>query len=235
MANIIMLIPFADSLGMTQYGKEEFKKFSDLTVMGTDTGLDEVVHYHQLEYHIGLVLEKAAEIEKQGNCDALIVGCFGDPAIDAVRQVTTMPVLGTGEVSLYVAAMLGDKIGVVVPQKQLIHVTERMIHMYRLSDKVVAVETSQENISETIMSQPDEAVLKMADVCKNMIVEKGADVIVFGCLGFTWVVQSIQDIFKRDGIKVPLVDPGPAVYNMAKMFVEMGLNHDRTKLMDFPM
>lgn len=95
MSSITMLAPFPESSPLTKFAQQEFRHLKDLSVVGLDAGLDVVTHYYHVEHHIGPLLDKAMEIEKEGKCDAMIVGCFGDPGLVAIRQVTSMPVLGT--------------------------------------------------------------------------------------------------------------------------------------------
>jgi allantoin racemase len=230
MKRIVMLAPFPDSSPLTYFAREEFKHLTDMVVVGTDTGLEEISAYYHVEHHIGPVLDKAMEIEKSGDCQALIVGCFGDPGLVAVRQVTSMPVVGTGESALCVAAMLGDKIGIVVPQRDLVYVTEKMIHTYRFSDRVVAVRSAENFVPESIQSRPVEAVRIMADTCFAIIREKEADVLIFGCIGFSWMIDEIRRLAAKEGLTVPIVEPGITAYKSAKMLAELGLNQDRRKL-----
>ena len=230
MSKIIMLAPFLDSSPLTEFARKEFRHLPDLTVVGTDTGLDVVTHYHHIEHNLGPILDKAAEIEKQGDCDALIIGCFGDPGLTAVRQVTSMPVLGTGETSLSVAAILGDKVGIVVPQKDFIYATEKMIRAYQFADHVVAVRSAEEFVPESILTRPEESMAKMADACLRVIHEHDADVLIFGCIGFSWMVSQVRELIAKEGLSTPMIEPGVTAYRAAKMVVELGLNQDRRKL-----
>jgi allantoin racemase len=227
-----MVLPFKDDLGMTQFATEAFRDVPDLRVMGTDTGLDRVESFSQLEYHLGAFLDKVGEVEKQGDCDALIIGCFGDPGVDAVRQITSMPVIAPGETSLCVASMLGEKIAIVVPQRQLIHITEKLVRTTQFSGRVVCVDATQQDITESVEQQPEELARRMIETCRGFVVEHGADVIVLGCIGFTWLVDLIREAFAREGIETPVVDAGVAAYQTAKLMLAMGLNNDRHKLTD---
>ena len=230
MAKITMLTPWRDTSPLTQFAKEEFKHLPDLAVIGTDTGLEEVTKYYHIEYHLGPLLDKAVEVEKRGDCDVLIIGCFGDPGLLAVRQATSIPVLGTAEASLSVAAMVGKRIGVVVPERQFLEVIETMIHSYQFTDRVVAVRSAEEFVSETIQSQPMESVAKMADTCLRVIREDEADVVIFGCIGFSWMVRQVRERVLKEGLRTPVIEAGVTVYNAAKLLVELGLNQDRRRL-----
>jgi hypothetical protein len=54
------------------------------------------------------------ELEEQSQADAAIVGCFGDPGLDALYEVTSsLPVVGPGEASMHFACMLGRPFGII--------------------------------------------------------------------------------------------------------------------------
>jgi len=54
------------------------------------------------------VLRLVKEAEEEG-CDAVIIWCGGDPAIDAARELVNIPVIGPGESMRVLASMLGKK------------------------------------------------------------------------------------------------------------------------------
>ena len=54
------------------------------------------------------VLRLVKEAEEEG-CDAVIIWCGGDPALDAARELVDIPVIGPGESMRLLASMLGKK------------------------------------------------------------------------------------------------------------------------------
>ncbi|MEM6741971.1 MAG: aspartate/glutamate racemase family protein, partial [Pseudomonadota bacterium] len=56
-------------------------------------------------------LDLIMDVERQG-FDAAIIGCFGDPGLEAARELVTMPVVGPCESAMLTAAGLGHKFGV---------------------------------------------------------------------------------------------------------------------------
>jgi len=235
MAKIIMLCPGKDSHPASQATKEACRNLPDLTVVGTDTGLEEVTKYYQVEYHIGFMLDKAVEIEKRHDCDAIITGCFGDPGLLPLRQAISIPVLGIAEVCLNVAAMLGDKIAIIAPQRDWVYVFEKMIHTYQFSDRVVAVRSVGELDIESLQKHPDKfvdsLVDSLADACLRAIHEDNADVVIPGCVGFfPSVVHQVRELIAKKGFRTPIIDCVTTAYHAAKMIVELGLNQDRRKL-----
>jgi|GEM_PF-3324080 allantoin racemase len=230
MARIVMLEPWPDTSPLTAFAKEEFRHLGDLTITGTETGLDTVASYRDIEYHVGPLLDKAVKLEKSGDYDALILGCFGDPGIFAVRQAISLPVVGAGHSTLCVAAMVGDKIGIVVPQKDFVYITEKLVDTYRFADHVVAVRSAEDFVPESIQTRPEEAVAKMARTCLRVIRDDDADVVIFGCIGFSWMVEQIRALLSREGIATPIVEPGITSYRSTRLLLDLKLNQDRRKL-----
>ena len=50
---------------------------------------------------------------RAGEPDAFVLGCFGNPAVAAVREVTAAPVVGIGEAALFQASLVAGRFGVI--------------------------------------------------------------------------------------------------------------------------
>src|SRR5690554_5789979 len=59
-------------------------------------------------------IERAVEAEARG-FDAVITGCFGDPGVDAARELVRIPVIAPGETALLTARMLSHHFSVLTP------------------------------------------------------------------------------------------------------------------------
>src|SRR4051795_6421317 len=68
-------------------------------------------HYDEALSVPGLLTEIAAG-ERDG-VDGYVLACFGDPGLDAARELATGPVLGIAEAAMHVAALLGRGFSVV--------------------------------------------------------------------------------------------------------------------------
>ncbi len=60
------------------------------------------------------LIRLAPRAEKHG-FDALIIGCYSDPGLDALREMLAIPVIGPGAASLHLAAQLGTRLSVLTP------------------------------------------------------------------------------------------------------------------------
>jgi Asp/Glu/hydantoin racemase len=51
--------------------------------------------------------------ERRGRYDAAVIAVFGDPALDAAKELLGVPVLGISEAAFHAASMLGRRFGIV--------------------------------------------------------------------------------------------------------------------------
>jgi len=223
---IIMLAPIPDASPLIKFAREAYGSLPDLTFLGTDTGIEVTLPQH-LEYNVGPLLDKAAEINKQGNCDALIMPCFGDIGLMALRQVTSIPVLGAGETSLSIASMMGDKIGIIIPEGNIVAPTEKMIKICQFTDRIVAMQTIEAFECLKIHTHPEWAGINIANICLRIIREYNANVLIFGALGFHWMLEQVRELIGKEGFRTPIIEPVITTYHVARIVVELGLNQDR--------
>src|SRR6202047_3101360 len=57
-------------------------------------------------------LVRLAPLAEQRGYAAIIIGCYSDPGIDALRELVKIPVIGPGAGSLHVAAQLGTRLSI---------------------------------------------------------------------------------------------------------------------------
>lgn len=111
-----------------------------------------------------IVCEEILEIidENKGNYDAIILNCFGDPCIEAVREMACVPVLGPGETSMHIACLLGHKFSVISPTRKTALQVELNIRKVGLENRLAAIiplDIKVENF-EKIQRRPYKSLLK---------------------------------------------------------------------------
>lgn len=80
------------------------------------------------------------ELEEQQPTDAAIVGCFGDPGLDALYEVTSwLPVVGPGEASMHFACMLGRPFGIITVADGVVGPIERVAAHAGLDGRLAGV------------------------------------------------------------------------------------------------
>lgn len=95
--------------------------------------------------YIPSMLENVMAIEKEG-FDAAILGCFGDPGLDAARELVRIPVVGLAETSFHVVATLADTFGIITATPELTR------HMRRLAEKYGVDRSSRGSTTSAVRS-----------------------------------------------------------------------------------
>ena len=144
---IIYVVP--GPMGRTPEGAEELARrggvLREFAAPGTEVDIIDVprgpasIESMYEEYiSIPATAERILEAEENGY-DAAIVGCFGDPGLDAFRELTEMLVVGPGEASFLAAAMLGHSFSVVTVTASVIASTKREVRNAGVGDKLASV------------------------------------------------------------------------------------------------
>jgi len=55
----------------------------------------------------------AALAARRGSFDAAVVACFGDPGVEAAKELFDVPIIGISEAAFHAAALLGRRFGIV--------------------------------------------------------------------------------------------------------------------------
>ena len=87
---------------------------TEVSVEPTAKGPAAIESAHDAGLVVPELIRLAPLAEKRG-FSAMIIGCYSDPGLDALREMLTIPVIGPGAASLHLAAQLGTRISVLTP------------------------------------------------------------------------------------------------------------------------
>lgn len=73
---------------------------------------------------------------------AFIIACYGDPGLQAAREITTAPVIGIAEASFYMASMLAARFSVVTVLPRIKTMLEELVIGYGMQHRVVNIRTT---------------------------------------------------------------------------------------------
>lgn len=149
------------------------------------------------EIAIPKIIEVAKKFEKNKEVKGIAISCAADPALKAVRQEVSIPVVGAGSCASYMAKIFSDKIGVLTIADEVPEVMENM-----LGDSLVAWEKPK-NIHNTADLLKDGAIEESLQSVRKLI-EKGSEVIVFACTGY--VTIGFSDIVEKE-LNIKVIDP----------------------------
>jgi allantoin racemase len=127
--------------------------------------------------------------------DAVVVACFGDPGVDAVRMLVRVPVIGIGAASFTQAAFLSQRFAIVTPAvgtperyaavAAAMGITRQFLGTYQTQLSVADFESDDPTVVDTLVFHAQQAV------------KDGAECLLFGCAG---IADQIQEIAERVGV-----------------------------------
>jgi allantoin racemase len=117
--------------------------------------------------------------EDEDQFDAFVIACHNDPNLDAMKEMTTKPVVGIGEASMKIASMLGHRFSVVSTMKHSIPNKETQVSKLHLEGVLASVKAPPEEMAG---ASDEEKYLRAAQLALE---EDMAEVIVLGCAGMS--------------------------------------------------
>lgn len=153
------------------------------------------------------VIDNALRIRKEGGYDAFVIANSLDPGLVELREVMNIPVVSFMEVNCFTACTMGERFGMIVPNRKFVARYREIAIGYGLRDRLAAVEPIEFDdvrSMEEIFADP-----KVADAMEYQViaairraVAKGAEVVF--CAGPPATVMAQRGRFEIDG--VPIID-----------------------------
>ncbi|SMG58076.1 aspartate/glutamate racemase family protein [Paraburkholderia susongensis] len=172
-------------------------------------------HYDEMLSTPGLLDE--IRLGEEDGCDGYVVACFGDPGLQAARELARGPVIGIAEAAMHAASMLGTGFSVVTTlartRGMAWHLAERY-GMRRFCRNVRAVEIPVLALEEE-RSKVFDAIL---GECAKALAEDDADVLVLGCAGMAGLAHDIGE-----ALGVPVIDGVTVAVKLVEALVSNGL------------
>ncbi len=148
--------------------------------------------------------------------DAFILACWGDPGIEAAREITAKPVVGIAEASLYVANMLAAKWSVVTTLHRAREVAEKTVQKAGMTERCASIRTTSLSVLDT-QNERAHTVDFLVAASKLAIEEDGAEAICLGCAGMSGLEKQLEE-----RLGVPVIDAVASAVKMAESLVSLG-------------
>lgn len=153
-----------------------------------------------------LVIERARQ--QAAGTQAVVIGCFSDPGLEASRRLVPGPVLGLGESGLRAALAAGRRVGVVAVADAAIERHLRYWQRLGLAERVAGERALNLPIEQS--GDPALALDRMRQAAARLRDEDGADVILLGCAGMAALRQPLEN-----AVALPVIDPCEAAAHAA--------------------
>ena len=174
-------------------------------------------HYDEALSVPGLLAEIARAQAGTPRADGFVIACFGDPGLEAARELADGPVVGIAEAAMHAASFLGRGFSVVTTLGRTMGRAWDLAEAYGMTRfcrnvraceiPVLALEDPASDAFATIVAEAHRAV-----------VVDGAEAIVLGCAGMADLAPRMTD-----AVGVPVIDGVAAATKTVEGLVAMGL------------
>jgi allantoin racemase len=156
-------------------------------------------------------------IQEHEGVDGVVLACFGDPGLFALKEISPVPVIGIAEASISLALLLGGKFGILAAMRRAVGLMDSMVQTYGVQARYAG--TTPLDMRVLDFEADHAGTLAALEKAGRSLVERGADTMLLGCAGLTSYSAELSE-------RVPLtiIDPVEAGCRMLRTVVEAGLN-----------
>lgn len=173
-------------------------------------------------YDAALVVPYIIQSVEENAADAVIIGCYSDPGLDAVRERLDVPVIGPGEAAMHLAMQLGGRFSVISPGESNGSRVRAHVRQLGLQDRYASCRGISLSVPELAERKP--GAFEKIDRAGQRCIEDGADVVVLGCMSMAFL-DLTGELTARLG--VPVVNPVIAALKTAETMLAHGLVQSR--------
>ncbi|MBF6213428.1 aspartate/glutamate racemase family protein [Nocardia puris] len=148
--------------------------------------------------------------------DGYVLACFGDPGLDAARELAAGPVVGIAEAAMRTAAHLGRGFSVVTTLGRTAGRAADLADRYGMRRFCLGVHACELPVL-SLHTDPDARKI-ITEACRTAVETDGSDAVVLGCAGMADLCAHL-----REEIGVPVVDGVAAATLTVQSLVAQGL------------
>lgn len=116
-------------------------------------------------------------------CDAVLLACFGDPGLFALRELSPVPVVGLAEASMRVAVREAPRFSILTGGARWRPMLQRLAHALEFGASLASVRTIALTGAQAA-ANPAAAISALAEECARAKREDGAGAVILGGAGF---------------------------------------------------
>lgn len=155
----------------------------------------------------------AALAARRGQYDAAVIACFGDPGLDAAKELLDVPVLGISEAAFHAACMLGRRFGIVSFTAALRPMFEECLAHHGLSARCAGFRMGTAFAGDPGRVAEDRRDM-ILELCRASIEQDGAEVVILAGGPLAGLAPVLAP-----HVPVPLVDGTAAAVRLAEALV----------------
>ncbi|MBA4255661.1 MAG: Asp/Glu racemase, partial [Polaromonas sp.] len=155
----------------------------------------------------------AVQVQASQPFHAVLIGCFGDPGLFALRDHSGVPTTGLAEAALLEARRHG-RFAIVTGGAKWQPMLERLVHNLGLADGLAGIDTVAPS-GAMLAQDPDAAHALLAQACLQAVARYGVQAVILGGAGLAGMAAVIQPM-----VPVPVIDSVQAGVRHALVLAE---------------
>ncbi|WP_447928723.1 aspartate/glutamate racemase family protein [Vreelandella sp. EE27] len=144
------------------------------------------------------VLDAVAHYE--GSYDGVLVAISLDTALEALRELLNVPVVGMTEAACWQACLVGSRFGVIMSGRHTLPLYRERILSYGLSERLAGMRAIEASI-QTHHAAPGDSEEAVLAAIMDLVVNEGSEAIVLAGASMTGLKHRLQP-----RVSVPLLD-----------------------------
>lgn len=152
-----------------------------------------------------------AYAEHGGDADAVVLACFGDPALQALKEIATQPVVGMAEAACLAAAGLAGRFAIVTGGERWAPMLREFVASLGLADQLAAIQTVAPTGAD-IARDPEGSLALLEAACRTCVARFGASSVILGGAGLAGIAPRISG-----NVPVPVIDGLSAAVRLAEV------------------
>src|SRR3954470_9867504 len=187
---------------------------TEIIAVSSSTGPASIDSHYDEALSVPGLLDEIERGEMRG-VDGYVIACFGDPGLDAARELAAGPVIGIAKAAMHTASHLGVGFSVVTTLERTIGQARHLTECYGMQRFCRGIHACEIPVLD-LDTDPD-ARKVVTEACRDALEADRSDVIVLGCAGMADMCRSISA-----ELGVPVVDGVTAATLTVQSLVTMG-------------
>ncbi len=187
-----------------------------LTAITAGYGAPSIEGYYDEAFAVPPMIEALKPIANQ--IDGVVVGCFDDTGVNALRCMLDVPVVGICQAAMQAAAVVANKFSIITTLPVSVPALEHLVQRYgfeRLCRRVRAADIPVLDLEDNT----EQATRLIAIEVERALADDDAEAIILGCAG---MVELSQSLTKRYG--VPVIEGVGAAVKLVEGLRALGIS-----------
>ncbi len=220
-------------IGKTELGIEELERRqgilrswafpgTEVDIVSIDSGPATIESMYEEYISVPGSARRVKEARDKGY-DAAIVGCFGDPGLDALRETSDVLVVGPSAATMSMATLLCNRFSIVTVAPGLVAGLKRVAWETGVIDKLSSVRSVDLSVVE-VNKDREGTLTRIVRECRSALESDGAEVLILGCMSMGFL--DVSENLSRE-LGVPVLNPVKTALKVTEGFAALDLHHSK--------